>query len=112
MSAKGKGKITAAKKKASAPSVEKIAGQTALKVKIHTAIAAPTLRRLGRRAAVKRIYGSAFVAADDAATDFKVKIMRDALKVTEYCRRKTVFVTDVLYALKRHDALVYGFNNI
>jgi histone H4 len=41
--------------------------------------------------------------------DFLQQILKDAILYTEHAGRKTVTPTDVVYALKRHGQLMYGY---
>ena len=72
-------------------------------------ITKPAIRRLARRAGVKRISGLIY---DETRTVLKVfveKVIRDAVIYTQHARRKTVTAMDVVYALKRQGRTLYGF---
>lgn len=69
----------------------------------------PALRRLARRAGVKRISGLIY---DDTRLALKVfldRTLHDAIAYTEHARRKTVTAMDVVYALKKQGKTIYGF---
>ncbi|KAL3802229.1 hypothetical protein HJC23_001773 [Cyclotella cryptica] len=72
-------------------------------------ITKPAIRRLARRGGVKRISGLIYEEARGTLKTFLENIMRDVVTYTEYSRRKTVTVQDVLYALKRQGKTLYGF---
>ena len=40
---------------------------------------------------------------------FLENVMRDAVTYTEHARRKTVYATDVVFALRRQGRTLYGF---
>jgi histone H4 len=72
-------------------------------------ISAPAIKRLARRGGVKRM--TAFMA-DETRTVLKTfleKVIMDAVTYTEYSKRKTVMVMDIVYALKRNGRTLYGF---
>lgn len=71
----------------------------------------PALQRLARRAGVKRTYSSVYGEARNAMHAFLQRILQDTTTYMAHCHRKTVTTMDVIYALKRHDALVYGVRN-
>jgi histone H4 len=70
----------------------------------------PALRRLARRAGVKRIAGDVYGESRGVAKDFLDAILRDAISVSRCSNRKTVAVRDVLFALTHHQRKVYGFD--
>ena len=67
------------------------------------------IRRLARRGGVKRISGLCYEEIRGTLKMFMENIIRDALVYTEYARRKTVHVYDVIHALKRQGRTLYGF---
>ena len=67
------------------------------------------IRRLARRGGVKRISGLCYEEIRGTLKRFMENIIRDALVYTEYARRKTVHVYDVIHALKRQGRTLYGF---
>lgn len=70
-------------------------------------IGKPGMRRLARRAGVKRICGSVYNASRVIAKDFLNAILRDAVTYSDHANRKTVTTTDVLYALKHNGRTLY-----
>lgn len=74
-------------------------------------ITKPSIRRLARRGGVKRISGLIYEETRCVLKDFLTEVIRTALTYTEYARRKTVKVMDVVYALKRMGRTLYGFGH-
>lgn len=68
------------------------------------------LRRLARRGGVKRISGNLYDDIRTAMTDRLKLILEDCTTFVEHAGRKTVTVTDVIFALKRHGRPIYGFD--
>lgn len=73
-------------------------------------ITKPAIRRLARRAGVKRISGLVYDDIRQALKTFLTNIIHDAVTYTEHARRKTVTVQDVILALKRQGRTLYGFD--
>lgn len=79
----------------------------------------PAIRRLSRRAGVKRISGNSEKSSNfqgtiyeetrEVAKNMLQKVIRDAVIFTEHACRKTVSSMDVIYALKRQGKPIYGF---
>jgi histone H4 len=69
----------------------------------------PAIRRLARRAGVKRISGLIYDETRGVLKVFLESVIRDAVTYTEHARRKTVTAMDVVYALKRQGRTLYGF---
>ena len=69
----------------------------------------PAIRRLARRAGVKRISGMIYGETRLVLKDFLTKVIQQALVYTEIARRKTVTAMDVVYALKNQGRTLYGF---
>ncbi|PHH52835.1 Histone H4 [Ceratocystis fimbriata CBS 114723] len=67
-------------------------------------------RRLARRGGVKRISGNIYDTVRSAIKTRLEKILREAIIRSEYCKRKTVTVQDVLHALRHQGIPVYGFD--
>jgi len=70
------------------------------------------IRRLARRGGVKRISGPIY---DETRTQLKKRlqeILTNVVIITEHSKRKTVTVTDVIYALRRMGTPVYGFEGM
>ncbi|KII61737.1 Histone H4 [Thelohanellus kitauei] len=72
-------------------------------------ITKPAIRRLARRAGVKRISSLIYEETRGVLKSFLVGVIQSAVCYTEHSKRKTVAVMDVLYALKRHGKTLYGF---
>lgn len=70
------------------------------------------IRRLARRGGVKRISGLLCEPIRVALKTFLEMVIKDAVTYTGFARRKTVTAMDVVYALKRHGRILYGFNAI
>ena len=68
------------------------------------------LRRLARRAGVKRMSGLIYEETRGALKLFLENTIRDAVTYTEHARRKTVTPMDILYALKRQGRTLYTFS--
>lgn len=69
----------------------------------------PAIRRLARRAGVKRLGGPIYEEVRASLKVFMQDVLRDAVAYTEHAKRKTVTALDVVYALKRHGRTLYGF---
>jgi histone H3/H4 len=67
----------------------------------------PAIRRLARRGGVKRLSGLVYDETRGVLRIFLQNLIRDVVTYTEHARRKTVSVTDVLYALKRQGKTLY-----
>lgn len=72
-------------------------------------ITKPAIRRLARRAGVKRISGLIYEETRSVLKVFLENVIRDAVTYTQHARRKTVIAMDVVYALKRQGRTLYGF---
>lgn len=72
-------------------------------------ITTPSIRRLARRAGVKRM--SALVPSDARGVlrEFLERILHDTATYAAHARRKTVIAMDVVRALKLHGRTLYGF---
>ena len=73
-------------------------------------ITKPAIRRLCRRGGVKRISGLIYEETRGVLKTFMEEVIRDAVAYTEHARRKTVTAMDVVYALKRNNRTLYGFD--
>lgn len=73
-------------------------------------ITKPAIRRLARRGGVKRISAPVYDSTRDALYSFLHGVIQDTIMYTEHAKRSTVSATDVVYALKRHGKILYGFN--
>jgi histone H4 len=72
-------------------------------------ITKPAIRRLARRAGVKRVSGLVYEETRNVLKVFLENIVKDAIAYTEHSRRKTVTAMDVVHALKRQGRTLYGF---
>ena len=72
-------------------------------------ITKPAIRRLARRAGVKRISGLIYEETRCVLRGFLERTIDDAIKYTDHAKRKTVTAMDVVYALKRGGRPIYGF---
>ena len=64
-------------------------------------ITKPAIRRLARRAGVKRISGLVYQETREILRVFLETVIQDAVMYSEHAKRKTVTALDVVYALKR-----------
>ena len=69
-----------------------------------------SIKRLSRRGGVKRISGDIYKQIRIVIRIFLENIIKDAIVYTDYCRRKTVTVLDVIYALKKQQIVLYGLH--
>ena len=65
------------------------------------------IRRLGRRAGIKRLNRDVAEEARGALVEFLTKIIKDSTTYTEHASRKTVIRNDVVYALKKNGHTLY-----
>jgi histone H4 len=72
-------------------------------------ITKPAIRRLARRAGVKRIGGGIYEETRNTLRQFLESVIRDSIHYTDHAKRKTVTAMDVVYALKRQGRTLYGF---
>lgn len=84
-------------------------------------ITKPAIRRLARRAGIKRISGLVYneirynritdggEKPSGVLPEFMEKVIKDAVAYTDHAHRKTVTAMDVVYALKRQGRTLYGF---
>ncbi|TVY56844.1 Histone H4 [Lachnellula cervina] len=68
------------------------------------------IRRLARRGGVKRISSMIYQETRDVMKIYLSSILKDCVLITEHSKRKTVTVTDVIWALKRQNRPIYGFD--
>ncbi|KAL7265973.1 hypothetical protein RUND412_011496 [Rhizina undulata] len=68
------------------------------------------IRRLARRGGVKRISGQIYEDVRGALVDHLKSILKDCIIFLDHAERKTVTVTDVIFALKRIGRPIYGFD--
>lgn len=76
---------------------------------VYDGMTKPAIRRICRRAGIKRINGLIYEEVRTLAKGFLRPVIRDTVTYTEHARRKTVSAMDVVYALKRHNKTLYGF---
>ncbi len=67
------------------------------------------IRRLARRAGVKRMSEGIYTEAPLALRAWLKTIVRDAVVYADHARRFTLTVNDVILALKRNGSTLYGF---
>lgn len=72
-------------------------------------ITKPALRRLARRAGVKRISGLMYEELRTVTKLFLQKVIGMSHVYAEHAKRKTITAMDVVYALKRSGHTMYGF---
>jgi histone H4 len=68
-----------------------------------------SIRRLARRAGVKRISGLLYEEARGTLKAFVEKVVADAVSYTEYARKRTVTTGAVVAALKKRGRMLYGY---
>jgi len=69
------------------------------------------IRRLARRGGVKRLSASVYDEIRASMRTYLDKILGDCCAYLEHAGRKTVTVTDVVFALKRIGRPIYGFDD-
>lgn len=67
----------------------------------HHYIRKPAIKRLARRAGVKRLSDETYKVTLQIANDFVKNVIKNSLLMTQYAGRKTVTTRDVLFALKQ-----------
>ena len=73
-----------------------------------TNIKKPAIRRLARRAGVKRLSGLVYNEARGVFQQFLEQVLEDAITYTEYRKGKTVSEDDIHRALARQGRKQYG----
>ena len=71
----------------------------------------PAIRRLARRAGIKRISGTVYEEIRNVLKGFLYKTVGDAVGLAEYAKRKTVTAVDVVYSLKKQGRSLYGYGH-
>lgn len=71
----------------------------------------PSIKRLARRAGCKRISSNMYREVKGAIRIFMDQIIRDSVLMSGHARRKTVTVKDVVYALRKNNNILYGYDN-
>ena len=74
-------------------------------------ISKQAIRRLARRGGVRRMSALVYDEARAALRCMLKNVIHDAVIYTEYARRNTVTVMDVVHALKHQGIPLYGFGN-
>ena len=74
-------------------------------------ITRPPMCRLARGGGVKHISSLIYDEIRGILKIFLEEVIRDIISYTNYAKRKTVTVTDVLFALKRHGRTLCGFTH-
>lgn len=69
----------------------------------------PAIRRLARRAGIKRISGLLYDEVRGVLRAFVNGVVKDAISYTEAAKRKSVFPSDVVHALRRRGKAIYGY---
>jgi len=72
-------------------------------------ITKPSIRRLARRGGVKRISATIYDETRGVIKDYLKSLMHDIVAVTDHCKRKTVTIGDVVFALKKRGTPIWGF---
>lgn len=72
-------------------------------------ISNPSIRRLARRAGVKRISSIIYDETRGCLQNYLSDVIKDSIIFMEYGRRKTVMASDVVNALKLRGNKLYGY---
>jgi histone H3/H4 len=78
------------------------------KQKAQTKITKAALKRLLRRAGNTRAASAVYEEAREVIDYYLEMIVKDAITMTQYSGRKTIFKKDVEYALSRNHRKLYG----
>ena len=73
------------------------------------AISKGAIRRLARRAGVRRIGSNVYSDIRNATEDFVTRVVNDSIVYAEHANRKTITALDVLHALRRRGRTLYGY---
>ena len=68
-----------------------------------------SVRRLARRAGIKRISGLLYDEVRGVLKSFVEKVVADSVSYTEYARKRTVTCGAVVAALKKRGRMLYGY---
>ena len=68
------------------------------------------IRRMAYRGGVRRISGIMYEETRGILKKFVERIVKDSVTYTEYSNRTTVTVLDVLYALRKRNKHLYGYD--
>ena len=85
--------------------------RTRRRTKLCVGISKGSIRRLAKRGGVKRISSDVYLYANYVLKIFLKEILKNAMAITENGRRKTISVMDIVYALRHHGRMVYGFQH-
>ena len=72
-----------------------------------TELTVPALKRLADAAGIERVGKTLYPATRKIGNDFLTHVLRDALILMDYRKKKTISVEDVEKALERVDITVY-----
>jgi histone H4 len=72
-------------------------------------VSKPAIRRLARRAGVKRMSEGIYTEAPLALRAWLKRIIGDAVVYADHAKRFTLTVNDVILSLKRNGATLYGY---
>ncbi|KAI1098836.1 histone-fold-containing protein [Jackrogersella minutella] len=75
-------------------------------------ITKPAIRRLARRGGVKRISAQIYDEVRVALRARLTEIIEHCVIYTEYRKRKTVTINDVIHSLRRLGRPIYGFDDV
>ena len=75
-------------------------------------IGAPSIRRIARRAGVKRIGAGCYEKTRLCLEDYLKRVLRDVVVLVEHADRFTCTVMDVVFALKRNGQVLYGYGDV
>lgn len=74
-----------------------------------TNISKPSLRRLARRAGIKRLSADTLAPMQQIATSYLTTILQKATSYADHAKRKTITVNDIIYSLKDSNVQMMGF---
>ena len=74
-----------------------------------TAVSQGSIRRLARRAGVKRISAPVYADVRSVLQGFVEKTVRDAAALTEHGKKKTVSAAIIVQALRKSGKVIYGY---
>nr|ADD24314.1 Histone H4 [Lepeophtheirus salmonis] len=72
-------------------------------------ISKPSLRRLARRAGIKRLSTTCFVPMQKIAEYFLSSVLEKTTTYADHSKRKTIIVQDITYSLKDLNMSLMGF---
>jgi histone H4 len=67
-----------------------------------------TFKKLARRGGIKRLSNLFYEEARTSLSDFLKKIIEDAIIYSDYGKRKTIQIMDIIYALKKNGGIFYN----